>query len=707
MLRSSLGLARKTSRSSAYCSTSSACSAASPASTEDENESHVGRLPLVHSSSFASSPSACAVFSSRTANWNQSRPFSTAVLKFSSSLPRHELPNQAILTQQQRRHHSQLTAAAAGFQNPLSFYNIPTHDHPRQRHYQHQHQQIRTKVFVSKFNDMNITSNQILDYCAHRGILNLDKARVTSTHVILQECPFCHPTNGKPDNMYKCYVQIGNGLYFCHRCGNKGSWFDFKSTLRGYEDTVVSVAGNAAPSAGGGGGGHRSPGRPAHPNSGRQQPPKKGPVAPLPLPKPRLQACYNSNLLPKPAEALPDSSGFPAATETNSITSDTSATGEENNPKSSCKVLKYLQETRGFELRTLCKYGVGKAIYQFPSEKNGQYVSTECITFPWLMKVKDIQEQEALRGAEFPVRAKTERGAEGATDILNETMDEDVFVTRRIKVRALEQKSWQRLDPAGGGWGLFGFHTIPDDATEVVLTEGEYDAMAVWQATGRPAISLPNGCRSLPMEVLPMLERFQKIYLWMDNDGPGQEGAKNFAQKIGKNRCYIVQPPGNEPNEYPKDANDALQKGMDLEVMIKEAAVTKHENVVNFESMRQDVIHEILHPNEYTGVKMPSLPALTNIIKGYRRGELTVLTGPTGRYVSCPFYFMFSCIEIGEIVLDGCHQNFLMVSHEYHSLHILPSNIVARPLFLGSCHWTWPSKTSTCYGAVSKSKTLV
>lgn len=152
---------------------------------------------------------------------------------------------------------------------------------------------------------------------------------------------------------------------------------------------------------------------------------------------------------------------------------------------------------------------------------------------------------------------------------------------------------------------------------------------AVWQATGRPAISLPNGCRSLPMEVLPMLERFQKIYLWMDNDGPGQEGAKQFAQKIGLNRCYMVQPLDAQDNTC-KDANEALLKGIDLEAMIRAAKVTKHENVMDFEAIRSDVLHEILHPDKYTGVPMTSLPMLTDIIKGFRRGELTILTGPTG-----------------------------------------------------------------------------
>jgi twinkle protein len=48
--------------------------------------------------------------------------------------------------------------------------------------------------------------------------------------------------------------------------------------------------------------------------------------------------------------------------------------------------------------------------------------------------------------------------------------------------------------------------------------EGEYDCMAAHQATGLPAISLPNGASSLPIGLLPQLEQFQKIYLWMDND---------------------------------------------------------------------------------------------------------------------------------------------------------------------------------------------
>ena len=33
-----------------------------------------------------------------------------------------------------------------------------------------------------------------------------------------------------------------------------------------------------------------------------------------------------------------------------------------------------------------------------------------------------------------------------------------------------------------------------------------------------PVVSLPNGCNSLPPDLVARLERFSKIYLWLDHD---------------------------------------------------------------------------------------------------------------------------------------------------------------------------------------------
>lgn len=186
-----------------------------------------------------------------------------------------------------------------------------------------------------------------------------------------------------------------------------------------------------------------------------------------------------------------------------------------------------------------------------------------------------------------------------------------------------------RLDPAGGEWGFFGWHTVPADATEVIITEGEYDAMAVHQATKMPAISLPNGARSLPVTLLPLLERFKRIYLWMDDDVPGQEGARIFAQKLGIGRCLIVST-RNGSSSGPKDANDALREGLDLKAMVKNARPIPHKQIMTFDDIRLQVQREFTNPLQVAGIQSKLLPSLTNTLKGHRPGELSVFTGPTG-----------------------------------------------------------------------------
>lgn len=409
---------------------------------------------------------------------------------------------------------------------------------------------------------------------------------------------------------------------------------------------------------------------------------------PLPMPQARLSGFYSSLLLDK------------------------------NNDDHTNDALQYLLNQRGLNRATLRKYGVGRATYQFPGDKG--YVKAECITFPWIMKESQVQMQESLRGAEYvpPVRvaaaakpprqhdsssssssasttqtaaaaaaveaSATEKTATATTTTTADNSNDaapvstptsidtpdDPFVTRRIKARAVQEKAWQRLDPAGGGWGLFGLHTVPDDATEIVLTEGEYDAMAVAQATGRPAVSLPNGCRSLPVPVLPLLERFDKIYLWMDNDLPGQEGAEQFAKKLGLNRCYIVQ------CRDAKDANEALLQGLDLSQYLDQAKLVPHDRLLTFADLRSEVLHELLEPDLYKGAAVPSLPQFTNLIKGFRRGEMTVLTGPTGSGKTT---------FLGQVSLDLAEQgmNVLWGSFEIKNsrlLHKLLKQFSRKPL---------------------------
>ena len=579
-------------------------------------------------------------------------------------------------------------------------------------------QQRRNKVFVSRHNQtLNLTSHSIISFIlAHLPHLNLsgDDFRITSSHVILKECPFCSkPTNGKMDNMYKLYVSIGGGAYFCHRCGCKGSWYDFKNEISGgfiHESSASSSSpASSVPST-------NTSTSPVHVNGKgnsvarfgvtsqhSQQSPQDGTnmnnnnnhtiPSPLPMPPKKLNSVYINKLFDP----------------TNSSTV---------NPKEH-HALNYLTYDRGLNKSVLLKYGVGCAQYNFPStikqESSGNsnssnikhsteetnkskigYVSSMCVTFPWLMRASEVAELEELRGSKFvwkencddaavtttaaattkrmtnnegkhisemsplekhhfrklrktqskamPPQHQPQQHPQVGEEVIptannnsinkQEMQDQEVageediekllygpYITRRIKVRSVEQKSWQRLDPPGGGFGLFGWHTVPHNASQLIITEGEFDAMAVYQATGRPAVSLPNGCRSFPTELLVLLEKFDTIYLWMDNDGPGREGAEMFARKLGVERCLLVQPSGKRgwngtdgasgvstfssssdnasveaggaasmPTPLPpKDANEALLMNWNLNELLDEARELPHEKILRFSDLRDQV----------------------------------------------------------------------------------------------------------------------
>jgi twinkle protein len=70
-----------------------------------------------------------------------------------------------------------------------------------------------------------------------------------------------------------------------------------------------------------------------------------------------------------------------------------------------------------------------------------------------------------------------------------------------------------------------------------------------------PAVSLPNGASHLPTSLLPWLERFKRVYLWLDNDLAGKDASEKFAKKLGIKRCFVVQP---SEDNAPKDANEAM-----------------------------------------------------------------------------------------------------------------------------------------------------
>lgn len=379
-------------------------------------------------------------------------------------------------------------------------------------------------TFVSDHFSLN--RGDVERYLTRHGL----KYRRTSEHAVVEVCPFCHPTNGKSDNLYKLYILLDTGVFCCHRCAAKGKWFDFRRAvgptepgLQTFNDSHLDV----------------------HSISNDLNGQK--PVS-LVLAKKESQEGYVRGLW--------------------------------NEHRAALDVLK---STRALTEQVLKKYGVGSAYFNVMED--GIWKRHLCHTFPMYDSNRRLV---------------------------------------RHKVRSIQTKSGMRLEPKGGSWGLFGLDTVPPDAEEVILTEGEFDAMAVFQATGRPAISVPNGANSLPISLLPALEQFKTIYLWMDDDVPGQEGARHFAEKLGMKRCRSVQ------GFRVKDANDALRAGLDMEEMLGASRVIAHEGLATFEDFKDEVYRELTNFDELSGVRCLSLPSLNDLITGHRRGELTIFSGHTG-----------------------------------------------------------------------------
>jgi twinkle protein len=148
---------------------------------------------------------------------------------------------------------------------------------------------------------------------------------------------------------------------------------------------------------------------------------------------------------------------------------------------------------------------------------------------------------------------------------------------RYRKIRRERDKQW-RIEPNGQRlqlWNIDGLRELPSRPREaLVLTEGEFDAIAVAQACrGIFVSSVPNGSAGKRSEgeilvkadsrfaylwgpdekLIPEIDQFDRIILATDSDGPGLILRDEIAMRIGESRCWFV--------TYPagcKDPNDVL-----------------------------------------------------------------------------------------------------------------------------------------------------
>ncbi len=168
-----------------------------------------------------------------------------------------------------------------------------------------------------------------------------------------------------------------------------------------------------------------------------------------------------------------------------------------------------------------------------------------------------------------------------------------------------------------------------------IITEGEFDALALEVAGFRHSISVPDGAPTgnatnfekkfsyLDVED-PSIESVEKFILAVDNDVPGRKLEEELARRLGKERCYRVQWP-----EDCKDANDVLVK-LGKEVLsdcIRNAIPFPVDGIFELDAFGNDldqIYTEGLPPGLTTG--------WANVDDFYRpmEGQWTLVTGVPG-----------------------------------------------------------------------------
>ncbi|KAM4050212.1 twinkle mtDNA helicase [Anomaloglossus baeobatrachus] len=205
---------------------------------------------------------------------------------------------------------------------------------------------------------------------------------------------------------------------------------------------------------------------------------------------------------------------------------------------------------------------------------------------------------------------------------------------------------------------LFGITVMGKKDTEVVITSQEVDSLAVHQATGVTTVTLPRGINCFPPVLLPYLEQFKRITLWLGDDLRAWEASKLFSRKLSVKRCSLIRPGDKQPSPL-----KALNLGLNLNKLLKASLPASHKSIISFRQLRSDVFSQLENIEQVAGVKWTRFPEMNKLLKGHRNGELTVFTGPTGSGKTT---------FISEYALDLCMQgvNTLWGSFELNNVRL-------------------------------------
>lgn len=182
---------------------------------------------------------------------------------------------------------------------------------------------------------------------------------------------------------------------------------------------------------------------------------------------------------------------------------------------------------------------------------------------------------------------------------------------------------------------LWGWQAVEHGDTEVVITEGEVDALTVF-GEGMKALSLPEGAQVKgPGDELSeshkawlehdyeALDQFDSVLMCLDMDEPGKKAAAVLAPRLGAHRVKMVS------FERAKDANEALATG-ELEFALASAEDLRPADLKRPTEFRDAIWNEFFPSDQKKGYGTPwamrfnFLPGQLTIWHGYNGSGKTV-----------------------------------------------------------------------------------
>lgn len=208
---------------------------------------------------------------------------------------------------------------------------------------------------------------------------------------------------------------------------------------------------------------------------------------------------------------------------------------------------------------------------------------------------------------------------------------EDVYhkfrVPRKPKPDEVKRKEWQE---SGTRAILFNMDNVVFNQP-LIITEGEIDAMSLYEAGLTNVVSVPCGVDNNDWITycFDWLEKFHTIILFGDNDPPGKRGIENWTKKLGEYRVLIVKNypeiPGTDPVSYCKDANEILYRFGEsaLIEMVDSAEEVKTKGLIRVADITP------VDPTKIPRIKT-NIPALDDAIGGLAEGCVTIFSGKSG-----------------------------------------------------------------------------